>query len=156
MDRPAAAALREAARAGPFFAVEPWTPEARWWPLRNLIENQAVRSERFACTRGVLATRARIAEERVAASIAFGGLASRLVSPQLARSCTRLQRGSTTHILPADYFFPGIAQIAWSYERRSAIMVLSGRYLFLILAAGFWAAILPPHVHLPHDCEHLS
>jgi hypothetical protein len=41
-------------------------------------------------------------EERVAASIAFGGLASRLVSPQLARSCTRLQRGSTTHILPAE------------------------------------------------------
>jgi len=21
---------------------------------------------------------------------------------------------------------------------------------------GFWAAVLPPHVHLPHDCEHLS
>jgi hypothetical protein len=36
----------------------------------------------------------------------------------------------------ADYFFSGIAQIALSYARRSAIMVLSGRYLFLLLAAG--------------------
>jgi hypothetical protein len=36
----------------------------------------------------------------------------------------------------ADYFFAGVAQIAWSCARRSAIMVLSGRYLLLILAAG--------------------
>jgi len=35
----------------------------------------------------------------------------------------------------ADYFFSGVAQIAWSCARRSAIMVLSGRYVFLILTA---------------------
>ena len=91
MDRPAAArtaaALAQAARAGPFFVVEPWTPAGRWRPLRGLVSDPAALSERVGYARRVLARRARIAagevEERVAASIVFGGLVSRLVSPQL-------------------------------------------------------------------------
>ena len=91
MDRRAAArtaaALAQAARAGPFFVVEPWTPAGRWRPLRGLVSDPAALSERVGYARCVLARRARIAasevEERVAASIVFGGLVSRLVSPQL-------------------------------------------------------------------------
>ena len=91
MDEPAAArtakALAEAARAGPFFVVEPWTLADRWQPLRALIEDPAALSQRVGHARGVLASRAGIAvdevEERVAASAVFFGLVSRLVSPQL-------------------------------------------------------------------------
>src|ERR1700756_405444 len=82
-----AAALAEAARAGPFFVVEPWTPLGRWRPLHGLIDGPAALSERVSYARGVLASRAGIAtgavEERVAASVVFGGLVPRLVSPQL-------------------------------------------------------------------------
>ena len=80
MDRRAAArtaaALAQAARAGPFFVVEPWTPAGRWRPLRGLVSDPAALSERVGYARRVLARRARIAagevEERVAASIVFG------------------------------------------------------------------------------------
>ncbi len=91
MDGPAAArtaaALAQAARVGPFFMVEPWTPAGRWRPLRGLVSDPAALSERVGYARRALARRARIAagevEERVAASIVFGDLVSRLVSPQL-------------------------------------------------------------------------
>jgi hypothetical protein len=91
MDRPAAArtaaALVEAARAGPYFVVESWTPAGRWQSLCALICDPALLSEQVSYTRGVLASRAGIdageVEERVAASVVFGGLVSRLVSPQL-------------------------------------------------------------------------
>jgi hypothetical protein len=91
MDRPAAArtaaALAQAARAGPFFVVEPWTPAARWRPLHGLISDPAALLERVGHARGSLARRAGIGAEevaeRVAASVVFLGLVSRLVSPQL-------------------------------------------------------------------------
>jgi hypothetical protein len=91
MDRPAAArtaaALAQAARAGPFFVVEPWTPAAQWRPLDGLISDPAALSERVGHARGILARRAGISAgevaERVAASVVFLGLVSRLVSPQL-------------------------------------------------------------------------
>jgi len=55
--------------------------------LHGLIDDPAALSERVGYARGVLAIRAGIAsgavEERVAASVVFGGLVSRLVSPQL-------------------------------------------------------------------------
>ena len=63
------------------------TPAGRWRPLRGLVSDPAPLSERVGYARRTLARRARIAagevEERVAASIVFGGLVSRLVSPQL-------------------------------------------------------------------------
>ena len=55
--------------------------------MHGLIDDPAALSERVGYARGVLAIRAGIAsgavEERVAASVVFGGLVSRLVSPQL-------------------------------------------------------------------------
>jgi FhuF 2Fe-2S C-terminal domain len=91
MDRPAAArtaaALARAARAGPFFVVEPWTPAARWRPLHGLVTDPSALAERVGHARGILARRAGIAAEdiaeRVAASVVSLGLIARLVSPQL-------------------------------------------------------------------------
>ena len=81
-----AEALAEAARVGPFFILEPWCSSGQWRPLHELISDPAL-SDLVSHTRSVLALRARIAaneiEERVAASVMFLGLVSRLVSPQL-------------------------------------------------------------------------
>ena len=83
----AAAALAAAARAGPYFAVEPRDGGAGWHPLSALVSDPAVLRERVAHAGRVLARGAGIAPAavppRVAASVVFGGLASRLVSPAL-------------------------------------------------------------------------
>jgi hypothetical protein len=81
------AALRAAAAVGPYFAVEPWTPDGGWRPLADLATD-AVVGERVSAARTVIAGSAGIppgsVEPRVAASIVFLGLAARLVSPPLA------------------------------------------------------------------------
>lgn len=81
------AALAAAARAGPYFAVEPVSAGQRWLPLSLLIADPAAFRERVSHARGVIAGRAGLAaqqvEERAAASIVFLGLASRLISPAL-------------------------------------------------------------------------
>ena len=83
----ASAALAAAAGAGPYFAIEPWVEGVGWRPASLLASDPAVLAERVAHARAVIAGRAGIAPaevaERVAASIVFLGLASRLVSPSL-------------------------------------------------------------------------
>lgn len=86
-DVDATEALAAAASAGPYFALEPWTEGTGWRQASLLVSDPAVLADRVACARAVLAGRAGIAAaevtERVAASIVFLGLASRLVSPSL-------------------------------------------------------------------------
>lgn len=86
-DTPAAGALAAAAGAGPYFVIEPWAGGAGWQPLSVLVADPGVLSERVADARAVIAGRAGLAPaevaERVAASIVFLGLVSRLVSPSL-------------------------------------------------------------------------
>lgn len=81
------AALAQAARAGPYFTIRPWSPEVAWRPLGGLIADPGVLPEQVAVARDALAGRAGLAsglvEERVAASIVFLGLAAQLVSPLL-------------------------------------------------------------------------
>ncbi|MDQ2812953.1 MAG: (2Fe-2S)-binding protein [Actinomycetota bacterium] len=82
----AAEALAAAAGGGPFFTIEPWARGAGWRPA-SLLRDPAVLARRVAHARTVIAGRAGVAAaevaERVAASIVFLGLASRLVSPSL-------------------------------------------------------------------------
>lgn len=86
-DLSAAAALAQAAAAGPYFTIQPWSPAAAWQPLGTLIADPVALSERVGHARTALAGQAGMAaaevEERVAASIVFLGLASQLVSPLL-------------------------------------------------------------------------
>ena len=86
-DVDAAQALAAAGGAGPYFAVEPWVEGAGWRRARLLASDPAVLVGRVTHARAVIAGRAGIAAaevtERVAASIVFLGLASRLVSPSL-------------------------------------------------------------------------
>jgi hypothetical protein len=86
-DVDAAEALAAAAGAGPYFAVEPWAEGAGWRQVSLLASDPAVLADRVTHARAVIAGRAGIAPgelaERVAASIVFLGLASRLVSPSL-------------------------------------------------------------------------
>ena len=86
-DVDAAEALAAAARAGPYFALEPWTEGTGWRPASLLVTDPAVLADQVTYARAVIAGRAGIAAaevtERVAASIVFLGLASRLVSPSL-------------------------------------------------------------------------
>jgi len=83
----ASAALAAAARAGPYFVVEPRPGGPAWRPLSVLVSDPAVLAERVGHARAVLARNAGTApeeiQERVAASVVFLGLASRLVSPAL-------------------------------------------------------------------------
>jgi hypothetical protein len=86
-DVDAAEALAAAAGAGPYFALEPWAESAGWRQASLLVSDPAVLADRVTHARAVIAGRAGIAPaevtERVAASITFLGLASRLVSPSL-------------------------------------------------------------------------
>jgi hypothetical protein len=86
-DVDASGALAAAASAGPYFALEPWSAAGGWRPASLLAHDQAVVAERVEHARHGLASRAGVAPaevaERVAASIVFLGLASRLVSPSL-------------------------------------------------------------------------
>jgi hypothetical protein len=86
-DVDAAQALTAAAVAGPYFALDPWAEGAGWRPARLLASDPAVLTDRVTYARTVIAAQAGLAPadiaERVAASIVFLGLASRLVSPSL-------------------------------------------------------------------------
>jgi hypothetical protein len=86
-DVDAAQALAAAGGAGPYFAVERWAEDAGWRQASLLASDPAVLADRVTHARAVIARRAGIAAaevtERVAASIVFLGLASRLVSPSL-------------------------------------------------------------------------
>src|ERR1700683_4891724 len=86
-DVDAAEALAAAAGAGPYFALEPWAEGTGWRQASLLVSDPAGLAGRGTHARGVTAGRAGIAPaevtERVAASIVFLGLASRLVSPSL-------------------------------------------------------------------------
>jgi hypothetical protein len=86
-DVDAGQALAAAGGAGPYFAVEPWVQGAGWRRASLLVSDPAVLADRVTHARAVIAGRAGIAAaevtERVAASIVFLGLASRLVSPSL-------------------------------------------------------------------------
>lgn len=86
-DVDAAEALAAAAGAGPYFALEPWAEGAGWRQASLLVSDPAALAERVTHARAVIARRAGVAAaevtERVAASIVFLGLASRLVSPSL-------------------------------------------------------------------------
>ena len=83
----AAEALAAAAGAGPYFALVPWAEGAGWRQASLLVTDPAVLADWVTHARAVVARRAGIVPaevaERVAASILFLGLASRLVSPSL-------------------------------------------------------------------------
>jgi hypothetical protein len=99
MDTPSARsrALAEAAQAGPYFTVQPWSGGAGWRPFAALLTDPAVLPERVAHTRSVLARNAGCAaedvEQRVAASVMFLDLAAQLVSPLLGAAVRRLHPG---------------------------------------------------------------
>lgn len=82
-----ASTLRVAARFGPYFTWESWDGAPEWRPLRDLLEAEVV-ADRVVVGRQTLARMAGLATdaiaERVAASIVFLGVTSRLVSPLLA------------------------------------------------------------------------
>src|ERR1700685_3405266 len=86
-DVDAAEALAGAAGARASLALAPWAEGAGWRPAILLAADPAVLADWVAYARAVIAGRAGIAAEevaeRVAASIVFLGLASRLVSPSL-------------------------------------------------------------------------
>jgi len=86
-DVDAAEALAAAARVGPYFALEPWAEGAGWRQASLLASDPAVLAGWVTYARAVIAGRAGLAPaavtERVAGSIVFLGLASRLVSPSL-------------------------------------------------------------------------
>ncbi len=86
-DVDAAEALAAAAGCGPYFALEPWAEAAGWRQASLLVSDPALLADRVTHARAVIAGRAGIVPaevaERVAASIVFLGLASRLVSPSL-------------------------------------------------------------------------
>jgi ferric iron reductase protein FhuF len=80
---PVRAALDDVAGLGPFFAASAAPAEAvdpTWRSWRALYDDPAVLAARIELVAGVLGTD----DRRVAASIAFQGLAARLVSPVLA------------------------------------------------------------------------
>lgn len=85
-------ALRAAARFGPYFTWQSFDGAAGWRPLRDLLDADVV-ADRVAVGRRTLARIAKLAPdaiaERVAASIVFLGLASRLISPLLAANAAR-------------------------------------------------------------------
>jgi ferric iron reductase protein FhuF len=84
------AALRAAARLGPYFAWDPGPAGDGFRPLRDLLDPEVV-TDRVALGRRTLARLGGLAEEEIpqrpAASIIFLGLASRLLSPPLAAAC---------------------------------------------------------------------
>lgn len=74
--------LAEAARLGPFFAIDTDPAEGvdpTWRPLRDLYTDPAPLRDRIAHVRRTLGS-----DDRVAASIAFQGLAARIVSAPFA------------------------------------------------------------------------
>jgi hypothetical protein len=68
-------------RFGPYFVWEPYDGDPGWRPLADLLDPE-VAASRVAIARRRLSERSQVGE-RVAASITFLGLASRLVSPLL-------------------------------------------------------------------------
>jgi hypothetical protein len=86
-DVDAAEALAAAAGAGPYFALEPWAEGAGWRQAGLLVSDPAALASQVTHARAVIAGQAGVAPaevaERVAGSIVFLGLASRLVSPSL-------------------------------------------------------------------------
>jgi hypothetical protein len=117
----AAAALAAAARAGPYFSLQPWTAAARWRPLSLLASDPAAVSERVEHARRVLARNAGIAPgevaERVAASIVFLGLASRLVSPSLGAAVVG---GVIPDLTVADLWWRPVEGGPWPLAARLA------------------------------------
>jgi hypothetical protein len=87
VDVDAAEALAAAAGAGPYFALEPWAEGVGWRQASLLVSDPAALASQVTHARAVIAGQAGVAPaevaERVAASIVFLGLASRLVSPSL-------------------------------------------------------------------------
>jgi hypothetical protein len=116
-----AAALVAAAGAGPYFSVEPWTAVAGWRPLSLLLSDPAAASERVEHARRVLAAAAGIApgevDERVAASIVFLGLASRLVSPSLGAAVVG---GVVPDLTVADLWWRPVEGGPWPLAARPA------------------------------------
>ncbi len=78
------AALRVAAAAGPYFAVEEPDGERTWLPLARLLDDRDLLRARVEVARTVLATRTGGAVDlRACASINFLGTVARLVAPAL-------------------------------------------------------------------------
>ena len=84
-DADAAAALRRAADAGPYFAIDLEPDPVLWRPFTDLLDPEVLR-ENVAQVRRVLQERAGTADldDRACASIHVLGLVSRLVAPTLA------------------------------------------------------------------------
>jgi len=117
----AAAALAQASAAGPYFTIQPWSPQAPWQPLGRLVSDPAALRERVVHSRGVLASQAGIAagdvEERVAASTVFLGLASQLVSPLLGAAVIG---GVVPRLAVADLWWRPAGSGPWPLAARPA------------------------------------
>ncbi len=117
----AGAALAQAASAGPYFTIQPWSPAAAWRPLGTLISDPAALSERVGQARTALAGQAGMApaevEERVAASIVFLGLASQLVSPLLGAAVIG---GVVPLLAVADLWWLPVGSGPWPLATRPA------------------------------------
>lgn len=94
------AALRAAAAAGPYFAVDEPDGERTWLPLARLLDDPELLRERVEVARTALATRTGGAVDlRACASINFLGTAARLVAPALGAAAIA---GVVPAFTPAD------------------------------------------------------
>lgn len=101
------AALRVAAAAGPYFAVDEPDAERTWLPLARLLDDRDLLRERVEAARTVLATRTGGAVDlRACASITFLGTVSRLVAPALG---TAAIAGVVPAFTPTDVLWSPVA-----------------------------------------------
>jgi FhuF-like iron-sulfur protein len=113
-------ALAEAAQAGPYFTIQPWSAGVPWRPFGMLLADPAVLPERVAHARAVLARNVGCAtgdvEPRVAASVVFLGLAAQLVSPLLGAA---VLAGVLPQLTVADLYWQPVTGGPWPLAART-------------------------------------
>ena len=151
-------ALAAAATVGPYFTIQPWSgqpwsgqpwsgeprfAEPGWRPLRALIADPAVLTERVGHARSVLARNAGCApgdvEPRVAASVMFLGLAAQLVSPLLGAA---VLAGVLPQLTVADLYWQPVTGGPWPLAARPVNGTAVGE-----LTAGQAAGLLAARMH---------
>jgi FhuF 2Fe-2S C-terminal domain len=113
-------ALAEAATAGPYFTIQPWSAGRGWRPLGDLLTDPALLPERVGQARTVMAGNAGCAtadvEPRVAASVVFLGLAAQLVSPLLGAA---VLAGVLPRLTVAGLYWRPVASGPWPLATRA-------------------------------------
>ncbi len=118
-------ALRRAAEVGPYFALDR-SPAAGWLPLRVLLTDRGVLTDRVWLVRAAIASRAGLGaeqiEERACASIHFLALASRMLAPALgaAALCETVPDVDPDNVswLPVD---GGPIPMSWARANGTAV-----------------------------------